>query len=349
VKITPCTPGECRALKPPGRYARPGAAWARWPSRSSKPVRSCNPRLGRFDSCAAPLSRNPLSQAGLGALGPLSAVAPSYRLKPLKAARDWRSLGARSYRGPPTRRRLSRRAVCPLELEQEPCDSVLPFRCRLGPNGTASIRPATGGVEPGSALPTNQEWPRPCLRPEGLGQDTLPPTPARTRPLQRVAERQEDTFTSRAGAASRTPSPGRHNEVLALQVESCSPRLIASRVDACWRPSGFRPGFWPQGQFRQRSSPGARPRLCAPHSARRIALYTWSQCEETSSNARAVVRAAASSPRITFSTSSRRVSLSLLSDIACELIRVRRDCPSWPRCCLRLSVSSMWHELGRCS
>jgi hypothetical protein len=36
--------------------------------------------------------------------------------------------------------------------------------------------------------------------------------------------------------------------VLALQVESCSPRLVASRVDACWRPSGFRPGFWPQGQ-----------------------------------------------------------------------------------------------------
>ena len=34
-----------------------GAAWARWPSRSSKPVRSCNPRLGRFDSGAAPLLR----------------------------------------------------------------------------------------------------------------------------------------------------------------------------------------------------------------------------------------------------------------------------------------------------
>ena len=30
---------------------------ARWPSRSSKPVRSGNPRLGRFDSCAAPLSQ----------------------------------------------------------------------------------------------------------------------------------------------------------------------------------------------------------------------------------------------------------------------------------------------------
>jgi hypothetical protein len=31
-----------------------GAARARWPSRSSKPVRSGSPRLGRFDSCAAP-------------------------------------------------------------------------------------------------------------------------------------------------------------------------------------------------------------------------------------------------------------------------------------------------------
>src|SRR5262245_38242839 len=41
-----------------GRYARArfagGAAWARWPSWSSKPVRSCSPRLGRFDSGAAP-------------------------------------------------------------------------------------------------------------------------------------------------------------------------------------------------------------------------------------------------------------------------------------------------------
>ena len=37
--------------------------------------------------------------------------------------------------------------------------------------------------------------------------------------------------------------------MLALQVELCSPRLVASRDDARWRPSGFRPGFWPQGQF----------------------------------------------------------------------------------------------------
>jgi hypothetical protein len=34
-------------------------------------------------------------------------------------------------------------------------------------------------------------------------------------------------------------------------VESCSPRLIASRVDARRRPSGCRPGFWPQGQSNQ--------------------------------------------------------------------------------------------------
>ena len=37
--------------------------------------------------------------------------------------------------------------------------------------------------------------------------------------------------------------------MLALQVELCSPRLVASRVEARRRPSGFRPGFWPQGQF----------------------------------------------------------------------------------------------------
>jgi len=36
-------------------------------------------------------------------------------------------------------------------------------------------------------------------------------------------------------------------QVLALQVELCSPWLIASRVEARWRPSGFRPGFWPAG------------------------------------------------------------------------------------------------------
>ena len=57
---------QSRCEPPAGRrrlsYARHGAAWARWPSWSSKPVRSCNPRLGRFDSGAAPLSRNRVSK-----------------------------------------------------------------------------------------------------------------------------------------------------------------------------------------------------------------------------------------------------------------------------------------------
>ena len=35
-----------------------GAAWAWWPSSSSKRVRCGSPTLGRFDSCAAP-SREP--------------------------------------------------------------------------------------------------------------------------------------------------------------------------------------------------------------------------------------------------------------------------------------------------
>jgi hypothetical protein len=38
-------------------YAGYGAARARWPSRSSKPVRRGSPTLGRFDSCAAPLRK----------------------------------------------------------------------------------------------------------------------------------------------------------------------------------------------------------------------------------------------------------------------------------------------------
>ena len=48
---------------PPGQdglsYVSRGAAWAWWPSRSSKPVRRGSPTLGRFDSCAAPWSQNP--------------------------------------------------------------------------------------------------------------------------------------------------------------------------------------------------------------------------------------------------------------------------------------------------
>jgi hypothetical protein len=47
-------------------------------------------------------------------------------------------------------------------------------------------------------------------------------------------------------------------KVLALQVELCSPRLIASRAEARRRPSGFRPGIWPQGQSGQ-STPSEPP------------------------------------------------------------------------------------------
>jgi hypothetical protein len=34
-----------------------GVARARWPIRSSKPAGRCNPTVGRFDSCAAPLAK----------------------------------------------------------------------------------------------------------------------------------------------------------------------------------------------------------------------------------------------------------------------------------------------------
>ena len=51
----------------PGSLRR-GAAWARWPSRSSKPVRCGNPTLGRFDSGAAPLSRLRIARRARGRL-----------------------------------------------------------------------------------------------------------------------------------------------------------------------------------------------------------------------------------------------------------------------------------------
>ena len=52
-------------------------------------------------------------------------------------------------------------------------------------------------------------------------------------------------------------------KVLALQVELCLPRLIASRVGARRRPSGFRPGFWPQGQCSQSTPRSRLPRFRA--------------------------------------------------------------------------------------
>ena len=66
-----------------------GAAWARWPSGSSKPVRSCNPRLGRFDSGAAPSSQNRLTAGGFSTAWPPRC---SSRVVPQQPARTrWRS------------------------------------------------------------------------------------------------------------------------------------------------------------------------------------------------------------------------------------------------------------------
>ena len=60
-----------------------GAAWARWPSRSSKPVRCGSPTLGRFDSGAAPSSRFAASRRrraarvpGSGSVGGMPAEVP---------------------------------------------------------------------------------------------------------------------------------------------------------------------------------------------------------------------------------------------------------------------------------
>ena len=65
-----------------------GAAWARWPSRSSKPVRSGSPRLGRFDSCAAPLDESPADQVSDGRSGDPSEVPRTDAHGPSSSAYD---------------------------------------------------------------------------------------------------------------------------------------------------------------------------------------------------------------------------------------------------------------------
>src|SRR5919197_5774020 len=67
--MTPCT------ARSYGGSLGAGAAWVRWPNRSSKPVRSCDPRLGRFDSGAAPLTGLRVSRFEIG-----SATAPDFYL-----------------------------------------------------------------------------------------------------------------------------------------------------------------------------------------------------------------------------------------------------------------------------
>jgi hypothetical protein len=67
------------------------------------------------------------------------------------------------------------------------------------------------------------------------------------------------------GTGARRPqlAQGSAYKVLALQVELCLPRLIASRIEARRRRSGFRPGFWPQGQSNQ-SPPRSRLSALSP-------------------------------------------------------------------------------------
>jgi len=55
--------------------------------------------------------------------------------------------------------------------------------------------------------------------------------------------------------------------MLALQVELCSPRSIASRVEARWQPSGFWPGLWPQGQSNESTHLSCPPRRRAQSGA----------------------------------------------------------------------------------
>ena len=67
VRTTTASASRTPSAASPRATLRGGAAWARWPSRSSKPVRSCSPRLGRFDSGAAPLSQSRLPDGPRGA------------------------------------------------------------------------------------------------------------------------------------------------------------------------------------------------------------------------------------------------------------------------------------------
>jgi hypothetical protein len=89
----------------------------------------------------------------------------------------------------------------------------------------------------------------------------------------RASRRQEGLSCQAPYADKRARASGQNGCVLfgCQQQRSAGP---ASRILFAWAPTsrapqarreiaGFRPGSWPQGQFQQPSSPGARPRLCA--------------------------------------------------------------------------------------
>src|SRR6266508_2023177 len=65
---------------------RRGAAWARWPSWSSKAVRSCSARLGWFDSGAAPFPRQRRRDCLPSGLSPAARRKPRRYLPPTAAA-----------------------------------------------------------------------------------------------------------------------------------------------------------------------------------------------------------------------------------------------------------------------
>ena len=83
---------------------------------------------------------------------------------------------------------------------------------------------------------------------------------------------------ARTGAADftllRTERPPQR--VLALQLELCLPKLVSSPAPGGLdrRTSGFRPGFWPQGQ-----SNWSPPRIRLPRFTQRSALLSWPDAE----------------------------------------------------------------------
>ncbi len=90
--LTPCIPNLCHQARP--RSLRGGAAGVWWPIRSSKPAGPGNPRLGWFDSIAAPWPKKPRLAASFKSprsLGAPVAISPTWRKPPSAGLSDDRT------------------------------------------------------------------------------------------------------------------------------------------------------------------------------------------------------------------------------------------------------------------
>ena len=122
-----CAAGRARAERGANPHLdskRSGGA--RWPSRSSKPVRRGNPTLGRFDSCAAPLGQERLGyrRNARRECSPVHCrLSAQDRTRPPDSGAHWRGTGAQGRAG---------HACNPAgENEPRPILPVGPRRCLL--------------------------------------------------------------------------------------------------------------------------------------------------------------------------------------------------------------------------